>query len=249
MAIVRKPLRYLTPPNSTGLTADSLTSAWFITIQYILAQLIPRTLRMASIADHYAMRRPNLVPRKSQPGDRLSSNGYPRARASLIANHAGKGHSTATLRLSVAKAAAMRSSTSNFDECPGKHPRISSMSAHETPADVKVPAETAPAPSATQGKILEPVHSGENPNLVDLTAETNRKIDTTSANARARRKSRSSLGRQSLSRNTILGSHPPRKHVSRWFIAKCADPIMSATSQTKGFGKQVWILEVLREAG
>ena len=111
------------------------------------------------------------------------------------------------------------------------------------PADAKVPAETAPTPSATQVKILEPVHSGENPNLVDLTAETKRKIGTASANARARRQSRSSLGRQSLSRNAVLGSHLPRKHVSRWFIPKCADPIMSATSQTKGFAKQVWILE------
>jgi hypothetical protein len=172
---------------------------------------------MASIADHYAARRPNPSPRKSKTSGRPSSNGYPRARTSLIGNRAGKRHSTVALRLSAAKAASAHLSILNPDERPGKRARISSVSA--ATAAKPVSAETAPTPKNV--RISEPTNDNEDSNRVDLTAETKRKVDVASANARARRKSRSSLGRQSLSRNAVLGSHPPRKQISFQFVVQC----------------------------
>ena len=173
------------------------------------------TYRMASIADHYAARRPNPSPRKSKAG-RPSSNGYPRARTSLIGNRASKRHSTVALRLSAAKAAGARQSTLNPDERPGKRARISSVSTEETVTVTKpAPAETTPTPRNI--RISEPANNDGDSNRVDLTAETKRKVDAASATARARRKSRSSLGRQSLSRNAVLGSHPTRKQLPSYF--------------------------------
>lgn len=171
---------------------------------------------MASIADHYAARRPRALssPRKSNANGRPSSNGYPRARMSLIGNRAGRRQSSAAVRLSVAKAATHPSAL-NPDERPGKRARISFPSAEEAPTEPKpMLVGSAPAPSSLHVQISAPANGNENVGRVDLTAETKRKVEAASANARARRKSRSSLGRQSLSRNAVLGSHPPRERIS-----------------------------------
>lgn len=161
---------------------------------------------MASIADHYAARRPNPSPRKSTTGSRPSSNGYPRARTSMLANRTGaKRQSTAALRLSALQATTPRNSTLVPDERPGKRARVSKGEDSITTSGPQATATpTVPSPIKPHVRISDI----QNPNKLDVTVQTKKKADAAAASARARRKSRSSMGRQSLSRNAVLGVAP-----------------------------------------
>lgn len=168
-------------------------------------------VRMPSIADHYAARRSYPSPRKSGPGARLSANGLPRVRPSLANNNraGAKRLSTAAQRLSAIQATAPRLEDEGR---PGKRARMSTaiedMDRPSLQATEEIPKPTLPASAISPRVRISDTPMKLDPNSVDVTAQTKRKVDTATANARARRKSRSSMGRQSLSRNAVLGNQP-----------------------------------------
>ncbi|KAF8310547.1 hypothetical protein DL93DRAFT_2157710 [Clavulina sp. PMI_390] len=168
--------------------------------------------KMASIADHYSARRRSSGSKRlsANGAARLAATGHGRPRASTIGNRGGvRQHSNGTLRLAAQIATAPRAS----DERPGKRARISRPEDQTTPPPAPKPAATEP--TTTLNSVVSPpkqvriatIEAAVQPETIDATAKAMRKIEPTAAvaDARTRRKSRSSAGRQSLARNAVLG--------------------------------------------
>lgn len=129
----------------------------------------------------------------------------------MIGNRVGtKRQSTAALRLSAVRATTPRTSVISPDERPGKRARISQMENDGPVTEAKLKADESPlAQAALKPQVrISDVIKVDDPNHIDVTALTKKKVDVATANAKARRKSRSSMGRQSLSRNAVLGNAP-----------------------------------------
>lgn len=169
---------------------------------------------MPSIADHYAARRPS--PRKSSLNTAGRANGYPRARTSMIGNRGGPRRSSAALRLSSAQSRTSTARTSMLDapveggERPGKRARISTLNDDDTGIRHSLQSTAVPKPQIRISSVAPKLDNAPN---VDITADTKKRVDA----ARARRKSRSSMGRQSLARAGVLGNAP------RKFVIKAHD--------------------------
>lgn len=210
---------------------------------------VTSTDRMASIADHYAARRGTAQRnsgsgvRRTSNGRPIPSNGYPRARTSLIANRE-KRKSLAPARLSKANMGNVAKETIQ-ESLSGKEPatkriRTSKADVDDAPA---TPIKTAdPQPAAKpQVRIASTAIPNTTAKTVDLTAAAKKHVEA----SKARRKSRSSMGRQSMSRNAVLGASPGVYFQLRLISLSILTTKMRLISKTQRIRRPLRVLEVV----